>query len=145
MKRSGREFDQYPFTVAGTDASPALRELIESVAADLLSEESPSHAVLRAQLNGAVIDEIEFTGVGLFARFACSDSTPRLPIPRAIGGSVSIELEGLKHGAGSVMCVTDGKIDFLEIYTQAGEVWPQEPEVLSTTLLLPLQLGEHAA
>jgi hypothetical protein len=118
----------------------SLRTLIERVAAELLSSASPQHAVLRAQLHVSTLHAVEFTGVGLFARFQCPDSVTRVTQRRAIGGDVSIELPELAHGAGGLISVNDGVIDFVEIYTNAGEPWPREVGEASLTLLLPLPL-----
>jgi hypothetical protein len=124
----------------GTAIPAELRQLIVTVSAQLLSGETADHQVLLDQLALAEIDKVEFTGVGLFASFACPASVRRISAGRAIGGSATIEIDGLECGADSLICVTNGVIDFLEIYTMGGERWPAEIDSASTVLLVPLPI-----
>lgn len=91
----------------------------------LLDGNHPVLATLRAQLNSCQVSSREFTGVGFFTNLkvdrsvkAAPTSQPRIHV-RGVGGNIS----GLKHGAGFVLFVTDGYLDFLEGFSY-DEPWP---------------------
>ena len=131
----------YPRTLTANELSPALVSLVRDLATRMLGGTAPAHAVLRAQLDAAKIAFVELTGVGLFAHFEHPPLTQRIVPARVIGGEVPLEVYGLDAGAGSLIAVSNGLLDFVEIYTFGNDAWPDNPEVLSfgepTRLPLP--------
>lgn len=57
-----------------------------------------------------------------------------------IGGEVQIELRELDAPAGSLLKVSDGWLDFVEIYTFGYRPWPDEPQVISFGETTPLTI-----
>lgn len=99
------------------------RELLEK----LLDGNHPVLSALRAQLDSCQVGSREFTGHGFFTNLEVDRSVepaptscPRIQI-RDVGGKVS----GLKYGAGFVLFVTEGYLDFLEGFSYE-EPWPAE-------------------
>lgn len=117
----------YPRTVSAAALSPELLALINELATRLLSGDSAMHATLRAQLAEASIRDVELTGVGLYANFAVPAYVPTVTPARMIGGDVSIDIDGLEGGAGCLLCVSDGRLDFLEVYVNGAEEFPERP------------------
>jgi hypothetical protein len=130
----------YPRTLEGAAISPELTSLVGELAHRLLNGSTPVHDQLRGQLAVAHIRDIELTGVGLYANFgglsACQPVEPK----RLIGGDVFLNVEGLEHGAGSLLCVTDGRLACVEIYTFGDEAWPDEPKVVSLDNGTPIEV-----
>jgi hypothetical protein len=125
-----------------TDEVPAaLRDLITRLLEELLRGDAPQLGVLRDQARKARIDSVEVTGVGFFAHLEVPDDSPMIDEPRLAGGNATIELRGLRHGAGCVLFVDDGRLSVLEGYTFAGEAWPEVLEVVSITNPIPLIVG----
>ena len=46
-----------------------------------------------------------------------------------IGGNVPRDIEGLEGGAGCLVCVSNGRLDFLEVYVNGTEELPEHPIV----------------
>ena len=92
----------------------------------LLTGDHPILNALSAQVAASRIGKREFTGVGFFTTFELSAGAPRAPLPpgRIAFGDVIAEIQGLKHGAGFVLFIENGYIDFLEGYTY-DEPWPE--------------------
>ena len=118
---------EYPCTVPASALSPELRALIRELTARLLSGDSSTHALLREQFAKAEIRDVELTGVGLYANFAVPSDIPRVSPARMIGGDVPMEIDGLEGGAGCLVCVSEGHLDFLEVYVNGGEPFPDRP------------------
>jgi hypothetical protein len=133
--------NKYPQNLAPEQIPPALRDLVLRSARMLLSGDGPQNSTLRNQLDDSELSRVELTGVGVFAYFAVPESSPRIPAGRLIGGDISIDVEGVECGAGGHICVRDGAVEFLEIYTYGGESWPDEPRVSSLDLRLSLHDG----
>jgi hypothetical protein len=114
--------------------------LINELTTRLLSGDSPIHAALRTQFAMASIRDVELTGVGLYANFDVPEDAPKVAPARMIGGHVQMEIEGLEGGAGCLVCVSDGRLDFLEIYVNGTELLPERPIArLGQTTPLTLQ------
>jgi hypothetical protein len=92
----------------------------------LLFGEFEALAVLRQQLATSRIVDREMTGVGFFARFSVLDDSPLLQDRRQIVlDDVCAEIVGVKHGAGFLLFINDGKLNILEGFTY-DEPWPNE-------------------
>jgi hypothetical protein len=110
--------------------------LIFELTRRLLDGPAPQHRILLAQLASATISNVQLTGVGLYASFEISANSSVEP-RRLIGGCVPFEVVGVEHGAGCLVIVSDGKLDCLEVYANAG-TWPDEPQLVSLGAALPL-------
>jgi hypothetical protein len=98
----------------------------------LLAGESPILAALREQLASASILSRNLTGHGFYLNFTVPMSVTRLhekfPVkPDFCFGDVKASIDSLEHGAGFLVWVKDGALDFLEGYTY-DEIWPAEVE-----------------
>ncbi|MDB4906253.1 MAG: hypothetical protein JWO05_1037 [Gemmatimonadetes bacterium] len=134
---------RYPRNVPESALSPELKALIHELTSRLLSGDSPTHALLREQFAKARIREVELTGVGLFAHFDVPKTTPLASPARMIGGNVPMDVVGLEGGAGCLLCVSDGRLDFLEIYVNGTEEFPERP-VVRFGPVIPLGVGSPA-
>jgi hypothetical protein len=105
----------YPRDLSATEVSPGLATLILGLAARLLAGHAPEHRVLRDQLASARLGRVTLTGAGLYAYFEHPVNTVRVVPPEMIGGEVPMEVHGLDAGAGCLVKVSEGKIDFVEI------------------------------
>jgi hypothetical protein len=118
----------------------------------LLRGDHPVLAVLRAQLEGASVSKREFTGVGFFTTFAVPLTAPRLAVrhPGHLGRDVYADVPGVENGAGFVLFLKDGALDFLEGFTYGEEQFPAEPKNVRLHYLRPghpgsAELAETAA
>lgn len=107
----------------------------------LLAGNHPVLSALRAQLGSCEVSSREFTGHGFFTNLKVDPSVepaptsrPRIQI-RDVGGKIS----GLKYGAGFVLFVTEGYLDFLEGFSYE-EPWP--PEISEFSLAYEGQRAE---
>jgi hypothetical protein len=92
----------------------------------LLDGADPALAVLRQQLEYIKVAKRENTGVGFYTKFTIQERAPRLGEGKSFKfGDVVAEIEGLKHGAGFLLFITDGALDELEGYCY-DEAWPKE-------------------
>jgi hypothetical protein len=104
-------------------------DLENRVLEKLLAGNHPILEALRRQLEGGTVRSREFTGVGFFTKLCPSPGAQRAPTPRDrfhLGG-VYAEITGLCHGAGFVLFVTDGYLDFLEGFCY-DEAWPTQTQ-----------------
>lgn len=108
--------------------TPSLTPLEKAVMDSLLAGKHPILAALRAQLQAAAILKREFSGVGFFTTFKLPDPYPPLPsVSKNMEiGDVTAEIPGLEGGAGFILFVREGGLDFLEGYTFGTEEWPKE-------------------
>jgi hypothetical protein len=120
-----------------------MRELIHDLAGRLLTGSHPALAILRDQFALAHVTGVTLTGAGFYAHFDVPAEIPRIEPRRAIGGNVPMQVDGLENGAGCLLCVTDGRLDFLEGYTFDGE-WPERPVILSFGETRPLEIHAPA-
>lgn len=136
---------EYPRTLDGDDVSAELRSVIDSLTTRLLSGDDPAHSVLRDQCGRATISSVELTGAGFFAHFAVPADTPIVQPPRLIGGNVVMEVEGLAEGAGSLLCASDGRLAFLEVYVYGSKPWTESTVVRSFGEVTPLPTHARTA
>ena len=92
----------------------------------LLAGDDPKLSCLRAQWSASTIVKRTFTGAGFFVDFAIPADLPRLQLDETSHfGDVQAEIEGLQHGAGFVLFVSKGALDYLEGYSY-DESWPTD-------------------
>jgi hypothetical protein len=95
----------------------------------LLTGELPELSVLRDQAQAATVEERKFTGVGFFTTLSIPPEVARLNAPgRRVISDVGAELADLKNGAGFLLFIQDGQLDFLEGFTY-DEPWPAKLEL----------------
>jgi len=134
----------YPRTLNMNEISPQLAALVRGLAGRMLGGASPQHQALREQLAAARLSRVDLTGAGLYAHFEHSPDVPRATPPDMIGGEVSLEVRGLDAPAGSLLKVTGGLLDFVEVYTFGNNGWPDEPEVVAFGEPVLLQIPASA-
>jgi len=98
----------------------------------LLAGEDSILAALREQFASASILSRNLTGHGFYLNFIVSTSVTRLHEkfhvkPDFCFGDVKASIDSLEHGAGFLLWVKSGVLDFLEGYTY-DESWPVEIE-----------------
>ena len=134
----------YPRDLRDDQVSPELAALIFTLATRILSGATPTHRELLAQLAHAVIDRVTLTGAGLYAYFRLPDHESIASHADMIGGDVPMDVEGLDAGAGCLIAVSDGKLDFLEIFTFGSVAWPDRPKILAFGDATPLPISDRA-
>lgn len=90
----------------------------------LLAGDGPTLEQLRRQLAVAKVTTREPSDTGFFTNFEVPAEL-RLTFNTLELQGVEATIAGLKKGAGFVLFVSDGVIDFLEGFSH-GEIWPQE-------------------
>jgi hypothetical protein len=133
--------EEYPRIITGDEISPRLRSIVASLAERLIKGLTPSHAILLEQYSRARLRDVELTGAGFFAHFEVPKDTTRVEPARVIGGSVSMDVEGVRGGAGSLLSVSDGRINYVEVYLYASNSWPEDANVLSYLDPVPISFG----
>lgn len=106
-----------------------LRPFEAAVLAKLLDGAHPALNALREQLLAARVGARTFSGAGFSIELAILDHIPRAPVARRKihFGDVAAELPELKHSAGFVLFVEDGRLTKLEAYSY-DEPWDGEPK-----------------
>jgi hypothetical protein len=106
------------------ELTPLEREVMEM----LLRGDDAVLRVLRDQLKASRVTGREFTGTGFYTTFAVPDCVARVQGNKSFNfGDVTAEIDGLQSGAGFVLFVKNGVIDFLEGYSY-DEQWPLRVE-----------------
>jgi hypothetical protein len=123
--------DGYPRILTGNEISPRLQSIVAALAERLIKGPTPAHAILLEQYSRAQLRDVKLTGAGFLAHFEVPEDTRRVQPARVIGGSVSMDVEGVLGGAGSLLCVLDGRISHIEVYEYGATFWPDDPIVLS--------------
>jgi len=102
--------------------------LERNVMAMLLAGDNPKLHVLREQFRVAQVVSRELTGVGFYTTFLIPPEAPRLVEAKSLRlGDVSADIDGLQHGAGFLLFINGGAIDFLEGFS-FDEPWPVSTE-----------------
>lgn len=103
-----------------------LTELEGAVLDKLLDGEHLDLEILRAQVKALVVEKREMTGVGFYTHLSVPSSIERLPRKASFQiKDVTAHIPGLKNGAGFILFVNDGAVDFLEGFTY-DEAWPDQ-------------------
>jgi hypothetical protein len=129
---------EYPRRLSPAEVSPEMRALIPDLVRRLLTGSHPELVILRQQADQAELAGLTLTGAGFYAYFNVPPDAPRIGPNRVMGGNVHMAVAGLDNG-GCVLCVTDGRLDFLEGYTFEG-AWPERPQILSFGEATPLEI-----
>jgi hypothetical protein len=105
-----------------------LTKLENEIMRMLLAGEHPLIEILRNQFASCTVAKREFSGVGFFTTFVVAENAPRLPNKDSFYfGDVSAVIPPLKNGAGFVLRVNEGVLDYLEGYTY-DEPWPDHTD-----------------
>ena len=108
--------------------SIGLNQFEQNVMAMLLAGDAHTLELLREQYHVANVIKREQTGVGFFVTFAVPSGAARLDGGVSLEiGDVAARIKGLQHGAGFVLFVRGGAIDWLEGYSY-DEPWPPHVE-----------------
>lgn len=104
-----------------------LTDLERAVLHQLLEGGDPVRRALREQVVGAGVLKREFTGVGFFTYFSLNGAAESVEVPNGFSplGGVSLKADNLRHGAGFILFLKDGKVNFLEGFTY-DEPWPDD-------------------
>src|SRR5437762_2995955 len=95
----------------------------------LLQGDHPVLATLRDQFAVAQVRGRRFTGVGFFTNFEVPATAPRLPFKsRLVLTDVYADITGLAHGAGFLLFVDGGALNFLECAICEPE-WPTDAKL----------------
>jgi hypothetical protein len=121
----------YPRTLTGDEISPRLRAVVATLAEYLIDGSTPSHKILLEQYSRAQLREVKLSGAGFEAKFEVPDDVARVQPARLLGGRVSMDVQDVLGGAGSILCVLDGRIHHVEVYLYGNAPWPDDPIVLS--------------
>jgi hypothetical protein len=128
----------YPHDLRPNEISPELAALVRSLASRMLDSPAPEHHVLREQLEAARLSRITLTGAGLYAYFEHPPGAQTVSPPEMIGGDVPMEVRTLDAPAGSLLKISGGLLDFVEIYTFGDHPWPDEPQIVEFGEATPL-------
>jgi hypothetical protein len=101
----------YPPALAG-GFSPLERDVMRA----LLARDHPVLDALRRQFERSKVASRRLSGVGFFTGFDVPGDTPRAPVTtgRLTLSDVVAKVDGLEHGAGFVLFIEDGVLEFLE-------------------------------
>ncbi len=127
----------YPKTFAPGDGPAEIVALVKRLVPMLIAGDHPALVALREQWMRAQIGTIELTGVGFFAALSVPSDSRRADPANMTGGSATIEVAGMEHGAGCVLFVRNGHLDTLEGYTHDGE-WPPDARILHVSKVTPI-------
>lgn len=101
-----------------------------SVMKAILDGDHPLLDQLRKQYKLATISHTESSGVGLFVHFALDESAEKVIPEHFVLKDLHLEITDVESGAGAILFVRNGWIDFLEIHTYVGN-WPDDPHLRS--------------
>jgi hypothetical protein len=104
----------------------------------LLAGDHPACTVLREQYARARVRHVKLSGVGFFVEYEVPADASRTAQENFAGGTVTIAVEGVEHGAGCLVFVRCGVLSFLEGYTYGGDEWPEHPMVRDLRDVVPI-------
>jgi hypothetical protein len=99
-----------------------LTDFEEAVLTMLLAGDDPTLKILQAQAEAGELVCRDSTGAGFFLSFRIPANAPTLAVGDFHFGDVEAEIEGMRHGAGFVIFVREGRLATLEGYSY-GEPW----------------------
>jgi hypothetical protein len=104
--------------------SNQLTNLEQAVLEMMLAGDNPQLRILREQFSNASVLKREFTGSGFFTDLKIPAAVPRLQCKQRVTiTDVSAEIPSLKHDAGFVLFIDEGRMTCLEGFCY-DEVWP---------------------
>lgn len=89
---------------------------------------------LAAQINQCRVTLREYSGCGFFTTLAVPADSPLIIADERNFGGSDVEASGLSHGAGSILFIRNGLLDFLEVFAYVDG----DPAALSSFALLPM-------
>lgn len=105
-----------------------MNSLEDAVLSKLLAGDDEVLEALRLQLAHATIKSRQMTGAGFYLNFSIPAAVEPIiaTVPTIKSnfcfGDVAAHIDGLENGAGFLLWITDGRLDFLEGYTY-DEPW----------------------
>ena len=102
------------------------KEFVVKILESYISENPDYAAIYSDQINGIVSFNNEINGYGAYSHFILKPDCLRFggAVARGYGANgYFIIMEGREHELGFILAITDGLIDFLEIYPNDGEGW----------------------
>jgi len=111
-------------------------ELENAVTQKLLAGDHPVLITLKEQLKFSSVKKRTRTGVGFFTEFQIGLEAKSIDIGIAdfILTDVKADIDGLKHGAGFALHISNGFLDMLEGYCY-DEIWPRKIDAFSIEYL----------
>jgi hypothetical protein len=76
---------------------------------------------LLRQLEGATVVERDNSGGGFFTTIGVAEDMAPVDTPRVLGNETYAKVEGMEYGLGFILFMKDGRFDFLEGYSYAGD------------------------
>lgn len=134
----------YPRDLEANQISSGLSALVRDLAGRMLEGPAPQLHALREQLATARLSRITLTGAGLYAYFEHAPGTHSVSPPDMIGGEVPMQVHTLDAPAGSLLKVSGGLLEFLEVYTFGDRGWPDEPRIIEFGKATPLPIPTRA-
>src|SRR5215203_4573914 len=91
-----------------------LTPLERGVMRHILEGPDPDRDILRRQVASATVVRREYTGVGFFTHFSVDSQAPRIRGAErlTLGENVGAQFPTLKHGAGFILFVDQGAVNF---------------------------------
>lgn len=105
-----------------SDLTPLEREVLRQT----LAGDHPVLTALRRQAAQTLVKQREFTGAGFYTQLLIPEEGLALRGTARIG-EVSADIPGLRHGAGFVVYVDDGRLSLIEGFSY-DEPWPTSIE-----------------
>ena len=102
-----------------------LSDFERAVLDKLLNGDHPVLVALRSQAEEARLASREYTGVGFYCDFEVPSDAAVSPEREFELGDVNAVVSDLEYGAGFLLFVRDGRLDFLEGFSY-DEPWPKE-------------------
>jgi len=111
-------------------------EMEKEVMTKLLDGQDDKLMILRNQYRKALIKKREFSGTGFFTSFDVPNNVPKLEISKPIQlGDVIANIVDVKDGAGFVLFIKNGTLDFLEGYVYGEEKWQNQIKTYTLSYL----------
>ena len=106
-----------------------LTEFEKSCIGEILREEDPDYL---GHLTYLSVNSRDMTGVGFFTRLKYEENYLTIKLEdKTLGLSLYADMAELKHGAGFVLYIDEGRITCLEGFTHGNESWPEAPNQYS--------------
>lgn len=89
----------------------------------IIEENDNSYPSLKIQFQHLFVKSRENTGVGFYIHFSMSQNLADENHNDLISSEKSLFMEGLEHEVNYVLAITNGRIDFLEIVSNAYDIF----------------------
>jgi hypothetical protein len=124
-----------------------LSELEKRAMEMLLAGDDHRLAILRAQLEDAMVPERIYSDSGFYTHFTVPASSPRLSsdVGSLIITDVHADIRELKHPLAFILWVKDGALDMLECVAIGSDHWPEVTTIKRLYYLGPIAPGSPAS